>query len=174
LIDDMLDISRISTGKLTLQPESFELCNLVKEVLERYSNQIQDYRSPVNLHCTTEVRGIWDKFRIEQVVTNLLTNALRYGNHKPIDIFVMVKNDEAIIVFQDYGLGIAKENQKRIFERFERAISANEISGLGLGLYIVKQILKMHNGTIDVESELGKGAKFIIRLPLKGGEFHEW
>ncbi|MBA2406365.1 MAG: PAS domain S-box protein [Bdellovibrionales bacterium] len=167
LIDDMLDISRINTGKLSIQPESFDLCNLVRDVTERYSTHITDYGSTLKLDCVSGINGNWDKFRLEQVVTNLLTNALRYGQGKPIAISVSTSSDTAVLSVSDEGIGIAKENQKRIFDRFERAISANEISGLGLGLFIVKQIVEMHQGSVEVVSELGKGAKFIITLPLR-------
>ncbi|HXH76772.1 MAG TPA: PAS domain S-box protein [Bacteriovoracaceae bacterium] len=167
LIDDMLDISRINTGKLAIQPESFDLCNLVKDVTERYSSQIQDYGSTLRLECVSGVNGNWDKFRLEQVATNLLTNALRYGQGKPIAINVFTASDKAVLSVSDEGIGIAKENQKRIFDRFERAVSASEISGLGLGLFIVKQIVEMHQGSIEVVSELGKGSKFIVTLPLR-------
>lgn len=166
LIDDMLDISRISSGKLTLRPETFDLCTLVQDVLERYSSQIEDYGSGIKLSCQEQVVGTWDRFRIEQVITNLLTNALRYGNHLPIEIKIHKTDSVACVQVIDQGIGIAQENQARIFDRFERAISANEISGMGLGLFIVRQILETHGGSIKVESELGKGSKFIVQLPL--------
>lgn len=166
LIDDMLDISRINTGKLSLQTETFDLTSLVKDLLDRYSGQINDYGSEVKLISSEEITGNWDRFRIEQVITNLLTNALRYGNKRPIMIELKQDGQFAIIKVIDQGIGIAKKNQDRIFERFERAISANDISGLGLGLFIVKQILEMHHGSIKVESALGKGSTFIVDLPL--------
>lgn len=167
LIDDMLDISRISIGKLALQPETFDMCALIKDVVDRYSGQIQDYGSEVKVSCSKEVVGTWDRFRIEQVITNLLTNALRYGNYLPIEIKTYIIERFAFIEVVDQGIGIAKESQSRIFERFERAISATEISGLGLGLFIVKQILEMHSGSIKVESDVGKGSRFIVQLPLE-------
>lgn len=128
----MLDISRISIGKLALQPETFDMCALIKDVVDRYSGQIQDYGSEVKVSCSKEVVGTWDRFRIEQVITNLLTNALRYGNYLPIEIKTYIIERFAFIEVVDQGIGIAKESQSRIFERFERAISATEISGLGL------------------------------------------
>lgn len=167
LIDDMLDISRISTGKLTLQLETFDMCSLAKDVLDRFSTQMQEAGTEISIDCQGKAEGTWDKFRIEQVITNLLTNAIRYGNQKPIGVKVKTDSGNAIIEVQDRGIGIAEENQKRIFERFERAISPNEISGLGLGLYIVKQIIDMHNGSIEVKSKIGQGSTFIVQLPMK-------
>jgi PAS domain S-box-containing protein len=166
LIEDMLDISRINTGKFDLQTEKFDLCILIGEVLESYSGQIAEKEVKVNLSCEQELIGNWDRFKLEQVIINLLTNALRYGKKKPVEIRAFVCDDLACVIVEDQGLGIAPENQKRIFERFERAISANEISGLGLGLYIVRRIVEMHGGTVEVDSELGRGSRFTVRLPL--------
>jgi PAS domain S-box-containing protein len=166
LIDDMLDISRISTGKLNLQPEAFDLCDVAKDVVERYRPQFEDARCPVAVQCCDPVRGTWDRFRIEQVIANLLTNAAKYGASKPVLVSISREENLARLMVKDQGIGIARENQERIFQRFERAISANEISGLGLGLYIVKQIVDMHGGSIRVESELNKGSTFIVDLPL--------
>jgi signal transduction histidine kinase len=166
LIDDMLDISRISTGRLTLQLEEFDLCDLVKDVIDRYRSQFEEARCHISVQSCEAVHGVWDRFRLEQVIANLLTNTLKYGAGKPGFIFVSQEGSFAKLIFQDQGIGIAKENHERIFQRFERAISANEISGLGLGLYIVRQIVEMHGGSIQVESEVGEGATFIVKLPI--------
>jgi signal transduction histidine kinase len=170
LIDDMLDISRISSGKLTMNLERFDLCDLVRDLIERSSEQFVAAGCPIAVEVATPVVGSWDRFRIEQAVMNLLTNAMRYGAGKPVS--VQVHGDQnggqskARIVVRDNGRGIAEENHERIFLRFERAVPGSEISGLGLGLYIVNQILGAHHGSIRVESELGHGAAFILELPL--------
>ena len=166
LIDDMLDITRISSGKLSINLEQFDLCELVRDLVERSSEQFVAAGCPVDIEDCLPVIGNWDRFRIEQVVTNLLTNAMRYGAGKRVLIQVNASKDEARIVVRDHGRGIAKENHERIFQRFERAVSGSEISGLGLGLYIVSQILEAHHGSIRVESELGQGATFVVALPL--------
>lgn len=165
LIDDMLDISRISTGKLTIDLGRFDLCVLADEVVERYREQIEANRCQVSLTCCDPVEGQWDRFRIEQVIVNLLTNAMKYGAGKPIEICVSSHGDRARLTVRDRGLGIAKENHERIFQRFERAVSATGISGMGLGLYITRKIVEMHGGSIRVESELGEGSTFIMDLP---------
>lgn len=167
LVDDMLDISRISSGKMLIQKEEFDICNLVRDMGGRFSAHVEAVGAQLNIECHQSVIGNWDRFRIEQVVTNLLTNALRYGDRKPICIQVVDKGDKVQLIVRDHGIGVAKENHERIFQRFERAISPSEISGLGLGLYIVKKIVEMHDGTIWVESELGQGATFIVELPIK-------
>lgn len=165
LIDDMLDISRISSGKLSMHFERFDLCELVRDLVERSSEQFNEAGCPVKINFCQSVVGNWDRFRIEQVVMNLLTNATRYGAGKQILVQVKTTPTGAQIVVSDQGQGIDKQNHERIFEKFEQAISGNDISGLGLGLYIVKQILKAHHGSIRVESELGQGANFIVELP---------
>ncbi|HXH29823.1 MAG TPA: PAS domain S-box protein [Bacteriovoracaceae bacterium] len=166
LIDDILDNSRITSGKLSMNMARFDLCTLVQEVVERFCDQAVGGDSKIQIDRCESTMGIWDRFRIEQVVTNLITNALRYGAGKPIWIQVSVAGDKAKLIVRDEGLGIAEENQERIFQRFERAASGSEVSGLGLGLYIVRQILDAHKGSIQVKSKLGEGSTFIVELPL--------
>jgi signal transduction histidine kinase len=104
--------------------------------------------------------------RIEQVIINLLTNALRYGRGKPVEVRLQVEGGLAQLFVKDHGIGMSKEAQTKIFNRFERAVDSNEVSGLGLGLYISRQIVEAHGGTIRVESELGQGSTFEVVLPL--------
>jgi two-component system CheB/CheR fusion protein len=166
LVDDMLDITRINAGKLAIRPEPIFLDEVVRDVAARFHEQLRQAGSELELDLPGSVHGHWDRFRIEQVVTNLISNAIKYGAGKPI--LVKVESDEqcATLIVQDQGMGIAKADQARIFERFERAVSLNEVTGLGLGLYIVKEILEAHGGSIRVESELSKGSRFIVTLPL--------
>src|SRR5207237_650146 len=104
--------------------------------------------------------------RIEQVLTNLISNALKYGDGKPVTIEVRAEGRAAQIVVRDRGIGISPENLGRIFGRFERAVSARNYGGLGLGLYITRQIVEAHGGSIGVESEQGQGSAFFVELPL--------
>ena len=166
LIDDMLDISRINSGKLSITLERFDLCELVRELIDRYSELFLAAGCLVTCEFCEDSFGYWDRFRIEQVVTNLLTNAIRYGAGKPILVQVQFALNKTLIIVRDNGRGIASENQDRIFQRYERAGSKTDISGLGLGLYIVSQILEAHRGSIQVKSELGHGATFTVELPL--------
>ncbi|MBC7428903.1 MAG: hybrid sensor histidine kinase/response regulator [Bacteriovorax sp.] len=165
LIDDMLDISRMSSGKFSMNLEDFDLCSLVHDVIERHIELFKAKGNQIEIVSCESINGRWDKFRIEQVITNLLTNAIRYGEGKPIKISISTEQGRALVVIEDKGVGIAKEDLKRIFQRFERA-SGTEVSGLGLGLYIVSQIIEAHNGLINVESQPGKGSVFTIDLPL--------
>jgi signal transduction histidine kinase len=166
LIEDMLDVSRIRTGKLSIRTSAFDLSELVVNLVESYSAQIAAAESVVTLHAATPVIGIWDEFRIEQVMANLLTNALRYGAHKPIEVRVYSEGGEARVEVKDQGIGISVENQKRIFQQFERVSASHAVNGLGLGLFISDQIVAAHNGTITVESEEGCGSTFRVSLPL--------
>jgi PAS domain S-box-containing protein len=166
LIDDMLDISRISSGKFTIHKEPMELCAVIKEMFDRFKNQFDMAKCDAHIELCEELQGNWDRIRIEQVFLNLLTNAIKYGDGKPIHITLTREGKWAQIRVRDEGIGIGKTDLARIFGRFERAISASEVSGLGLGLFIVKQIVEMHEGKIEVESQIGKGSTFTVRLPL--------
>ncbi|WP_122669371.1 hybrid sensor histidine kinase/response regulator [Pseudomonas viridiflava] len=165
LIEDMLDVSRIRTGKLSIRPSPFDLCELVTQLLENFSAQIAAANSSVTLVAEEPVIGVWDEFRIEQVVANLLTNALRYGARKPIEVRVYCEGGQASVEVRDQGIGITPENQKRIFQQFERVSANHAVAGLGLGLFISEQIVMAHGGRIEVESEVGKGSVFRVCLP---------
>jgi signal transduction histidine kinase len=167
LVSDMLDISRIQKGTLPLVKERFDLRDLIGEVTKRISVLSAFEQTQVDLRLGEDpVIGNWDKFRLEQVYMNLLTNAFRYGRKAPILVTVKALSDEAILTVQDHGIGIAKKDLQRIFKKFERAIHSNEVSGLGLGLYISDKIVTAHNGRISVESEPDLGTIFTVRLPL--------
>jgi len=166
LIEDMLDVSRIRTGKLSIRTSPFDLVELVSNLLESFSAQIAAAGSTVSFTADDPVIGVWDEFRIEQVVANLLTNALRYGARKPIRVRVYSEGGEARVDVRDEGIGVSPENQKRIFQQFERVSANHAVHGLGLGLFISDQIVAAHGGTISVESEEGKGSLFRISLPL--------
>jgi signal transduction histidine kinase len=167
LIDDMLDVSRIRTGHLSVRPQRVDLKALVEAVVDRFFNQLMLAGCEARVSIAEPVVGHWDEFRIEQVLINLLTNAMRYGKNAPIDIVVERSGDLARLSVSDRGPGIAAEDQQRIFNQFER-VSKDRArgGGLGLGLYISEQIVKAHGGVIAVNSTLGSGTTFVVELPL--------
>lgn len=167
LVDDMLDISRIRTGKLSFTKERINIMELVTDVVERMRPQfVQSGKELPRLFFEDVGESECDKMRIEQVLTNLLSNAFRYGKGLPIDVRARKFGQMIEISISDRGIGISEEDQSRIFSRFQRAVPASEVSGLGLGLYITKQIIEGHGGTIEVESRPEKGSTFRFYLPL--------
>ncbi|KNH29640.1 histidine kinase [Pseudomonas syringae] len=167
LIEDMLDVSRIRTGKLSIRPSRFDLVQLVNNLLQNFAPQVEAAESSVTLTAEQPVMGHWDEFRIEQVISNLLTNALRYGAKSLIDVRVYNQDGQAWVEVQDRGIGISEENQQRIFQQFERVCAKAVVAGLGLGLFISEQIVAAHGGSITVESRIGEGALFRVCLPLQ-------
>jgi PAS domain S-box-containing protein len=165
LIDDMLDISHIRSGKLTLLKEKIEFCSFVKDVLERFRPQLEAVGCYMTATYADRLISNIDIYRIEQVIVNLLTNAKKYGAGTPIKVQVCKKNDSIQLLVHDQGPGIKEHDTERIFERFERAISSNEVSGLGLGLYISRQIMEQNQGKLFVRSVHGRGSTFIMELP---------
>jgi signal transduction histidine kinase len=167
LIEDMLDDARIRTGKLEISRKRVDLCTLAQEVAERFRPQLVRTSSELRIQSCEPTIIEADPFRLEQMLTNLLTNALKYGQGRPIELAVSRHRDDyAYIRVTDQGIGIAPRDLSRIFSRFERAVSANEISGLGLGLAIARDIVEAHGGQILVQSEVGKGSTFTVELPL--------
>ncbi|MFJ2478741.1 ATP-binding protein [Pseudomonas sp. NPDC087598] len=167
LIEDMLDISRIRTGKLSIRPNRFDLAQLVSNLLQNFAQQIEAAETTVSFEAESPVEGCWDEFRIEQVISNLLTNALRYGGRSPVQVRVYRQGNQARVEVQDHGIGISEENQKRIFQQFERVSAKTVVAGLGLGLFISEQIVAAHGGSIVVESQINEGALFRVCLPIE-------
>lgn len=161
LVDTMLDSSRIAAGKLVLHKEPTDLTALVREVVERLRPQL----GPVTVDASGPVEGEWDRFRLEQVLTNLLSNADRYSEGKPIEVSVRRTGRWAEVAVRDQGIGIALDKQALIFERYQRAVSTYEGSGLGLGLFIVRSVVALRGGSVRVESAPERGATFTVALP---------
>ena len=171
LIDDMLDVTRMRKDALSIQPKPTDLAQLARAVVENLRQQAEAAGSEISLQAPLELPGVWDEFRIEQVLTNLLTNALRYGGGQPVAMTVEQvgagEDGFARVSVRDRGIGIAAEDQARIFEQFERTEhSRKHAAGLGLGLYITRQIVDLHGGSIGVESAPGEGSTFSVELPL--------
>lgn len=165
LVNRLLDVSRIGAGRIELEVEEINLVGLVGEVLDRFDLELK----AAGCHLTFDmldhpiVRA--DRFRLDQVVTNLVSNAIKYGRGNPIQVVVDCKDGDAVLSIEDQGMGISRDNIDRIFERFERASGSNSITGLGLGLYISKRLIEAMGGAISVSSKIDVGSKFTIELP---------
>jgi len=168
LIRDLLDVSRLVHGKLSLHLEDVDLAALTREVTEGFAPEAERAGCAVEVHVAGAVVGHWDRLRLEQVITNLLTNALKYGAGQPIRVDVRAEGESAVLEVRDGGIGIEPEHLARIFGKFERAVSERHYGGLGLGLYISLQVVQAMGGTLHVESQPGQGATFSVHLPLRG------
>jgi signal transduction histidine kinase len=170
LIDDMLDVSRIRSGQLSYSPENVNLYEITEDILERMKHNFGERNIHVQFEFDNkEIYGQWDRVRIEQVIMNFFTNAIRYGLGKPVKVSLKSLDDSVQFSVADQGLGISEEDKKKIFDRFERAANTTEVSGLGLGLFISQEIITAHKGSIFVESELGKGSTFSFSIPRVPG-----
>ncbi|SFC97757.1 hybrid sensor histidine kinase/response regulator [Massilia yuzhufengensis] len=165
LIDDMLDVSRMRSGQLSIRPAQVELIDLLERVVSDLSLQASSMGTTLALRPHHPVQGCWDEFRIEQVVVNLLTNALRYGGGQPVEVSVQYAGDTVRIDVRDEGKGIAPSDLDRIFEPYERGARNGEPKGLGLGLYISRQLAVSHGGELRVTSKPGEGSTFTLILP---------
>jgi signal transduction histidine kinase len=165
LVETLLDVSLLSMGRLMLQLEEVDLSRVVAETVERMRGELDRSGSSVMLELEGPLVGRYDRLRLEQLVTNLLSNAARYGEGKPIEVRVQEVAGTALLRVKDQGIGIAPESADRIFERFERAVSGRKYGGLGLGLWIARQVVEAHGGQIHVESAPGQGATFTVELP---------
>lgn len=167
LVNELLDVTRIHAGRLRLDLEEVDLGALVQDVAARFELPATQAHSPILLELSGPAMGAWDRLRLEQVVTNLLSNALKYGAGKPVHLQVSADTRCARLVVRDEGIGIAPESLPRLFGRFERAVSERHYGGLGLGLYITRQIVEALGGTVGVTSTPGAGATFTVELPMK-------
>jgi signal transduction histidine kinase len=168
LVNNLLDVAQIMSGRLRLAPEPIDLRNVVETVTRDLQDGIESCRSVFTIRGDAPVTGHWDRLALETVVTNLLTNAIKFGEGRPIDVTVGAEREKALLTIVDHGLGIAPDDQARIFQRFERAVPMQHYGGLGIGLWIVRQIVEAHDGVIRVESTRGQGSSFTVELPLTG------
>jgi signal transduction histidine kinase len=170
LTNELLDVSRITAHRLTLEREQFDLALLAEEVAARFADELRRAGSTLERHIEGPVLGSWDRMRVEQVLNNLLSNAIKYGEGKPISLRVERVPGAARITVEDHGIGITEADQHRIFERFERAVSPTHFGGFGLGLWITKEVVEAHGGRITVQSELQRGSTFTVDLPFAVAE----
>lgn len=165
LVDRLLDESWLDAGDLTLQLQEVDLTALIEEAVSRLREEAERAGSAISFQAEGAVAGRWDPLRIDQAATNLLLNAIKYGDRKPIEVRVALDGGMALFSVRDHGLGIPADAQERIFERFERAVPLRHFSGFGLGLWIVRQAVEAHGGRVTVWSHPGEGSEFQVELP---------
>jgi signal transduction histidine kinase len=166
LLDDILDVSRVRTGKLAMTPAPMDLADLARRTVEAMQEQARAVDTPLALDAPDTLPLVGDAQRLQQVLINLLTNALRYGQSRPVMVSLRATADEALLAVRDQGPGIAPADQERIFQQFERAAATSNVPGLGLGLFISREIVQAHGGRMELRSTPGAGAEFTARLPL--------
>lgn len=166
LVDRMLDVSQIASGKLKLELAPCDLSDVVKDVAERLSEEASNAACELRPTLSSGIVGQWDRFRLDEALSNVLSNAIKYGAGHPIDIQLQARDEKAVLVVEDRGIGIAPDDLCRIFGRFERTIASKNYGGLGLGLYITRQIIEQQGGSIRAENRSHGGARFVIELPL--------
>ncbi|RYZ17802.1 MAG: histidine kinase [Myxococcaceae bacterium] len=169
LTEELLDVVRVGEGRLALQTGRCDLAAIVLDVVDLSSEVVARSGCQLRVLAEQPIWGEWDRSRLEQVVTNLLSNALKYGAGRPVEVVVKASRDRAKLVVQDHGIGIPLDAQARIFDRFERAVPTSSYGGLGLGLWMVRQVVEAHGGGVRVESEPGAGATFTVELPYTKG-----
>lgn len=168
MVNDLLDVSLITTGRMNLQPEKTNLISLTGQVKQNFSEIIKKEKYKIRIDAKAPVIGKWDKMRLKQVITNLFSNAIKYGGGKPIYIRIFNTGGTAKFIIEDRGVGMTSEEQKTIFELFKRANGSGEYkAGLGVGLFIASQIVKKHGGKISVSSKPTKGTSFTVELPIR-------
>lgn len=170
LVDTLFDVSQITAGQLHLQRQPFDLSEAVVAVASGLSDQAARASCAVSVSAAGPVTGNWDRFRIEQVITNLLTNAFKYGSGKPVEVSVEALGTHARLRVRDGGPGIAPDATERIFERFERVAAGHHQKSLGVGLYIARQVIDAHAGVVRVENTSASGSTFVVELPLDSAD----
>jgi signal transduction histidine kinase len=166
-VDELLDLGRIRGGQLHFTFEEVDLNEVLQDVTSRLRSELTRSGSPLSISTGRSVVGHWDRFRLNQVVTNLLTNAIKFGLGKPIEIRIERNQDSVTLMVKDNGIGIPHDKQEEVFQPFERAVSARNYGGLGLGLHIVRTIVSGLGGKVWIESEPGAGTTAFVNLPFK-------
>ena len=174
-MEALLDVSRIAGGRLSLELERVDLAELVRETVQRLeeeSGPAVRVAERVRLDAPAPVIGLWDRLRVEQAVESLVGNALKYGERGPVYVTVGRRDECAVLQVVDRGMGIPAEKQASIWEKFERHVSGRHYGGLGLGLFIVREVVDALGGRVTLRSQPGEGSAFTVELPLAGPPVH--
>jgi signal transduction histidine kinase len=172
LVNNFLDVTQIMSKRMVLLAETCDLRDALHSILASARDLLDRSGSTLTLRADRPVVGIWDSMRLTSVMFSLVSNAIKYGDGKPIDIELDVQRERARLAVTDHGIGISVPEQGRILRRFERAVPRYHISGLGVGLWVAREIVVAHAGTIGVTSKLGRGSTFTVLLPRAPAEKH--
>jgi signal transduction histidine kinase len=162
----LLDVSRINAGSIDLRLEAIDIADVLREVVDVYAIEAAFNRVELRLTAPDTLVGRWDGPAIEQVTGNLISNAIKYGDGKPVDIVLAREGEQVRLEVKDHGIGISAENQARIFGRFEQVMTGQQRTGFGVGLWLARALIEAHGGSISVHSVPGQGSAFTVRLPL--------
>jgi signal transduction histidine kinase len=161
----LLDVTRLTSGKFEMEIEAVDLSQLTHEVVSSFVDELARADCHLEMQLADRVTGAWDRMGLEQVVMNLISNAIKYGAGKPIRVSLQAQQGSAMLEVVDAGMGISTDDQQRIFEKFERAVRRRQHGGFGVGLWITRQIVERLGGTIAVHSEPDRGSTFTVVLP---------
>jgi PAS domain S-box-containing protein len=170
LIDELLDASRLGSGGLVMSLEDVDLSALVRDVARRFEPVARRTGSTLEVEAPVPVVGRWDAHRLEQMVASLLSNALKFGAHRPVLLRVEAEGEVARLTVRDEGIGISPEQLPHIFDRFTRGVSDRHYGGMGLGLFLTRYVARSLGGEVVAESTPGQGATFTVHLPLRAAE----
>jgi signal transduction histidine kinase len=162
----LLDVGRIESGNLQLDPSQIDLSELVRSVVQRYAVLAAHSRTTLELEVENGISGRWDRLAAEEIIENLLSNALKFGMGRPVILQLRSDGDSALLKVQDYGLGMTPDQQTRIFGRFEQVMGQHRGSGFGVGLWVASRLATAMGGRIAVSSQPGQGSTFTVTLPL--------
>jgi len=162
----LLDVSRIEAGNLRLEPSSTDLSALVLAVAQRYDVIAARSHSPVERDIEDGIVGVLDRLAVEQVVENLLSNALKFGAGKPVTLRLRSDEGSAQLDVQDRGIGMLPDQHARLFGRFEQVIAQHRGTGFGVGLWLTNRLVTAMGGRIAVSSRVGEGSTFTVTLPF--------
>ncbi|HXS21698.1 MAG TPA: HAMP domain-containing sensor histidine kinase [Steroidobacteraceae bacterium] len=162
----LLDVSRINAHNMDLHFEELDLAEVLRESVETYAVEAAFHLVDIHLAVPNSLRGRWDRLSVEQIVGNIISNAIKYGDGKPVQVSLAREGEWVRLEVEDHGIGISTEDQARIFGRFEQVVTGQHRTGFGVGLWLARALIEAHRGSISVHSTPGQGTVFTVRLPL--------
>ena len=166
-LDRLLDVSRLSSGRIDLEFETVDLAEVVRDVVGSFEAELAVARCELRVTTPAAVMGWWDRLRLDQICRNLVSNAIRFGAGHPIHVTVEADDADATLIVRDYGVGIPRQKQDVIFERFERGPENSRSGGFGIGLWVVRNVCAAMGGSVSVKSAVGAGSTFAVSLPRR-------